>query len=130
MLTDDLPRNAGQRARADHLVRFCSVPAAEHRQASLSGEWRPGLPGLIPARYDGYACFGVVYGKFSRNFARTVANAGEGYPSYELVFEWNYKIQLTKFAFVQPDIQWVINPGGTNRIPNALVLGAQMGVVF
>ena len=86
--------------------------------------------GLIPARDDDYACFGVVYGKFSRNFARTVANAGEGYPNYELVFEWNYKIQLTKFAFVQPDIQWVINPGGTNRIPNALVLGAQMGVVF
>jgi porin len=86
--------------------------------------------GLIPARDDDYARFGVVYGKFSRNFARTVANAGEGYPKYELVFEWNYKIQLTKFAFVQPDIQWVINPGGTNRIPNALVLGAQMGVVF
>jgi porin len=86
--------------------------------------------GLIPARDDDYACFGVVYGKFSRNYARTVANAGDGYPDYELVFEWNYKIQLTKFAFVQPDIQWVINPGGTNRIPNALVLGAQMGVVF
>jgi len=73
--------------------------------------------GLIPARDDDYACFGVVYGKFSRNFARTVANAGEGDPKYELVFEWNYKIQLTKFAFVQPDVQWVINPGGTNRIP-------------
>jgi porin len=86
--------------------------------------------GLIPGRDDDYACFGVVYGKFSRNFACTVANAGEGYPKYELVFEWNYKIQLTKFAFVQPDIQWVINPGGTNRIPNALVLGAQMGMVF
>lgn len=86
--------------------------------------------GLIPRRDDDYACFGVVYGKFSRNYARTVAAAGQGYPDYELVFEWNYKIQLTKFAFLQPDIQWVINPGGTNRIPNALVLGAQMGVVF
>jgi porin len=77
-----------------------------------------------------YSCFGIVYGKFSRNFARTVAESGEGYPDYELVFEWNYKIQLTKFAFVQPDLQWVINPGGTHRIPNALVLGAQMGVTF
>ena len=86
--------------------------------------------GVIPTRDDDFACFGVVYGKFSRNYARTVSEAGEGYPDYELVFEWNYKIQLTKFAFVQPDIQRVINPGGTNRIPNALVLGAQMGVVF
>jgi len=86
--------------------------------------------GVIPTRDDDFACFGVVYGKFSRNYARTVSEAGEGYPDYELVFEWNYKIQLTKFAFIQPDIQWVINPGGTNRIPNALVLGALMGVVF
>jgi porin len=86
--------------------------------------------GLIPARGDDYTCFGVVYGKFSRNFARSVAAAGGGYPDYELVFEWNYKVQLTKFAFIQPDLQWVINPGGTHRIPNALVLGAEMGVIF
>ncbi len=36
------------------------------------------------------------------------------------------QIQITKFAFIQPDIQYVINPGGTNSIPNALVLGAQI----
>jgi porin len=86
--------------------------------------------GLIPRRGDDYACFGIVYGKFSRDYARTVAESGDGYPDYELVFEWNYKVHLTKFAFVQPDLQWVVNPGGTHRIPNALVLGAQMGVTF
>ncbi len=86
--------------------------------------------GLIPGRSDDYTCFGIVYGKFSRNFARTVSESGGGYPDYELVFEWNYKVQLTRFAFVQPDLQWVINPGGTHRIPNALVLGAEMGVIF
>jgi porin len=86
--------------------------------------------GLVPTRNDDYACFGVVYGKFSRNFARTVGEAGDGYPDDELIFEWNYKVQLTNFAFIQPDLQWVINPGGTHRIPNALVLGTQMGVVF
>ncbi len=86
--------------------------------------------GLIPSRDDDYTCFGVVYGKFSRNYARTVDALEEGYPQFEMVLEWNYKIQLTKFAFVQPDVQWVINPGGTGNIPNALVLGAQMGVTF
>ncbi len=86
--------------------------------------------GLIPTRGGDYACFGIVYGKFSRDFARSVAKSGGGYPDYELVFEWNYKVQLTKFAFVQPDLQWVVNPGGTHSIPNALVLGAQMGVTF
>jgi len=27
-------------------------------------------------------------------------------------------------------MQWIINPGGTGTIPNALVLGAQIGVTF
>lgn len=86
--------------------------------------------GLIPMRDDDYTCFGFSWGKFSRDYAQMTKSAGRGYPSYELVFEWNYRIQLTKSMFVQPNIQWVINPGGTGKIPNALVLGAQMGVDF
>jgi carbohydrate-selective porin OprB len=30
----------------------------------------------------------------------------------------------------KPNVQWIINPGGTGNIPNALVLGAQMNVTF
>ncbi len=86
--------------------------------------------GLIPLRDDDFTCFGIVYGKFSSDYARSVDDADGGYPTYELVFEWNYKIQITKFAFVQPDVQWVVNPGGTGNIPNALVLGMQAGVTF
>lgn len=52
---------------------------------------------------------------------------GEGHPDCDLVFEWNYKIQMTKFAFVQPDILWVINPGGTNRIPDTPCAGRPDG---
>jgi len=86
--------------------------------------------GLIPTREQDYTIFGLVYGKFSNNYARTVAASGNGYPQYEMVLEWGYRINFTKFAYVQPDLQWVINPGGTGNIPNALVLGAQMSVVF
>lgn len=86
--------------------------------------------GLIPGRDQDYTCLGLVYGKFSKNYARTVNASGDGYPSYEIVLEANYKIQLNKFAFVQPDVQYVINPGGTGNLGNALVLGAQMGITF
>ncbi|MFA7342733.1 MAG: carbohydrate porin [Terrimicrobiaceae bacterium] len=86
--------------------------------------------GLVPTRDQDDTIFGLVYGKFSRNYARTVEAAGNGYPQYEMVLEWAYRVNFTKFAYVQPDLQWVINPGGTGRIPNALVLGAQMSVTF
>lgn len=86
--------------------------------------------GLIPTRDRDTAMFGVVYGMFSDDYAQTVAETGAGVPDYELVFEWGYRLQMTDFAYVQPNIQWVINPGGTGNIPNALVLGAQMSVTF
>jgi len=86
--------------------------------------------GLVPTRDEDFTIFGLVYGKFSRNYARTVDEAGGGYPQYEMVLEAAYRVNFTKFAYIQPDLQWVINPGGTGNIPNALVLGAQMGVTF
>lgn len=86
--------------------------------------------GLVPGRDNDQTMFGVVYGLFSDDYALTVAEAGGGVPDYELVFEWGYRLQFTDFAYVQPNIQWVINPGGSGTIPNALVLGAQMSVVF
>lgn len=81
--------------------------------------------GLIPLRDDDMTTVGVVFGKFSE-----YSETPQGQQNYELVFETGYKIQLNKFAFFQPNIQWVINPGGTGNIPNALVLGAQMGLTF
>jgi porin len=86
--------------------------------------------GLIPQRDEDQTTLGVIYGKFSGDYARTVKAAGNGDPAYEAVIESGYRLQLTKFAFIQPDIQWVIRPSGTGRIPDALVIGAEMGITF
>jgi len=86
--------------------------------------------GLIPGRSKDYTTFGVIYGDFSTNFAGVQQQNGNGFPTYELVYEWGYRIHLTNFAYIQPDLQWIINPGGTGNIPNALVLGVETGVVF
>jgi carbohydrate-selective porin OprB len=32
--------------------------------------------------------------------------------------------------FIQPDLQYIIQPGGTGRRDNALVLGVQLGINF
>ena len=46
-------------------------------------------------------------------------------PDREVVLEWNYRYTVT-ILYVQPDLQWVINPS----IPDALVVGAQLSVTF
>jgi len=86
--------------------------------------------GLIPGRKADATIFGVAYGNYSPNFASMQSEEGGGFPTYELVYEAGYRICLTQTAYIQPDIQWVINPGGTGTIPNALVIGAQMGITF
>lgn len=86
--------------------------------------------GLVPTRNKDVTMLGFVYGNFSDDYADTIAATGAGSPSYEIALEAGYRFQITKFAYVQPNLQWIINPGGTGNIPNALVLGAQMSVTF
>ena len=50
--------------------------------------------------------------------------------TYELVLEWNYGMEVTRWFRFQPDVQWIVRPGATGQIPNALVLGAQASIDF
>jgi carbohydrate-selective porin OprB len=43
---------------------------------------------------------------------------------------WNYRMQFNRFFDVQPEGQSIIQPGGPGPIPDAFVLGAQIGVIF
>ena len=43
-----------------------------------------------------------------------------------MVLELDYKIQVNRFMFVQPNIQGIINPKG-GKYSDAMVLGIQFG---
>ena len=92
--------------------------------------------GLIPKRDDDIAAWGFAYGKWSGDLAdsqsddRDSNSANTRPQSYEMMIEFTYKAMITKYFFVQPDIQLIINPGGTKRYKNALVLGTRMGITF
>jgi porin len=77
--------------------------------------------GLVPGRDKDAAAFAVYYGGFSRDLP------GQ---TYELVFEWTYAIALAGWLTVQPDLQYVVNPGGRSSVGNAVVVGAQLAVEF
>jgi carbohydrate-selective porin OprB len=58
-------------------------------------------------------------------------NPTVGVQDQETVLEWNYTFRFRNGAFfVEPDLQYIIRPGGTGQIPNALVVGAQVGFNF
>lgn len=89
-----------------------------------------GWQGALANRPEDWLLFGSYYGGISQNFARVQEERGNGSPSYEWVLEADYRAQLTRWLYFMPSAQWVINPRGTGKIPNALVLGAEIGVTF
>lgn len=77
--------------------------------------------GLFPSREDDTTSFGMAYGQVSSSIL------GQ---TYELVFELNHKFQVAPWLTIRPDMQYILRPGGTGDIQDALVLGWQMEVTF
>jgi porin len=75
----------------------------------------------LPGRDKDALAFAAYYGAFSRDLP------GQ---SSETVLELTYTLALTPWLTVQPDIQYVINPGGRSSVKNALVIGAQISITF
>jgi porin len=86
--------------------------------------------GLLPARPGDSAMFGIVYGSFSSDLRAAQAGSPTGQQDFEMVLEWSYVFEIGRWLQLQPDVQYVIKPGGTGRIPDALVLGGQIQVEF
>ena len=65
-------------------------------------------------------------GNFSEPYAGSVNQSSNG--AFESVLNAGYIIQITKEFSVQPDIQYIIQPGGFGQANNALVLGLQITI--
>jgi porin len=86
--------------------------------------------GLIPGRDMDKTIVGLIHGRFGDDYRRTTEAAGGGKPTTETVIELAHRIQLSKFAYIQPDVQFVSRPAGTGRLDDAIVVGAQVGISF
>src|ERR1700741_5101142 len=92
--------------------------------------------GLTDARPRDAISVGVATGYFSDALKRAQRNGllvppEGGVQDHETVVELTYRIDFRKGAFfVQPDFQYIIRPGGTGRLADAPVFGAQLGINF
>ncbi|MDD5428892.1 MAG: carbohydrate porin [Candidatus Omnitrophica bacterium] len=92
--------------------------------------------GLVPTRNHDILSVGFAYGMYSRSLGhaerdnREVNGSPDPIQSYELVFDFSYKVQITPWMFLQPDMQYVINPSGGHDVPDAFVLGTRFGLTF
>lgn len=84
--------------------------------------------GWLPGRDNDVCGVGIAYGQLSCPVRDLSADANFFYatadplPDYELVIEAEYQIQIRPGCAVQPGLQYIIHPGGSRAIANALVL--------
>jgi porin len=86
--------------------------------------------GLVPQRDDDVTGVEVVYAKYSDKIKESQQSVGAATQKYELMLEVTHKIMITKWMYIQPDLQYIVSPGGTGNITDALVLGFQFGLIF
>ena len=87
----------------------------------LGSQWE----GLIDVRPNDTVGLLWAYNKFTSNDTLTTAPG-----SSETILETFYNVQVTPWFLIQPDIQYIMNPGGTRDLGNAFVIGGRLAVSF
>lgn len=128
----DVPPQAKPKLNDQGLYFFSLFHVAPSFQATLPFYFHTGLvyKGLLPTRDHDQFGIAFAFGDYSEDKQEADFRRGRPVQSYEGVLEFSYRIQLTKWAYVQPDLQYIVRPNGTGLTQNATVLGFQVGVTF
>lgn len=86
--------------------------------------------GLIPTRDDDTIGIGFGYAQLSNGARSSLEAEGTTPTGAEMVIEFTYQAHITPWLTIQPDLQYVINPGGSNDLNNALVIGGRAAFTF
>lgn len=86
--------------------------------------------GLIPGRKEDKTGIAFCYGQVSSGYMNLGNAQGIPDPSFEAVIEFTHSIRLAPAIALQPDIQYVLHPGGSRQYGNALVAGFRAVVDF
>jgi porin len=75
----------------------------------------------FPSRPDDIVGIGVQAVRFSDDFNATA--------DYEINTELFYRIQITRWFYIKPDVQYITNPGGQGN-PDALAVTLRAQIDF
>ena len=114
------------------------VTVGDPDTAKYSYFWVAGghYQGTFPGRDNDVVSFMIAYARTNSRLTQyqqdvnTLMPGSVGIQTYESIAEIDYGLQLTRWLKIRPNLQYVINPGGTGKIPNAFVIGLYMQVTF
>ncbi len=110
---------------AGSLSAFVRVGTADADVNRLSAYLGGGVvyTGLVPGRADDLLGFGLAHARNGSPFLRALEADGAPLERAETVLEAIYMFQLGEFFQLEPNLQWIVNPGMDPAVDDALVLG-------
>jgi porin len=81
------------------------------------------ISGCIPTRRADKISLGFAWARLGQNAIGTAAKNSWPAAGYESVLEGTWVLQATPAFALQPDLQYVIHPGATERHANSVVVG-------
>ena len=92
--------------------------------------------GLIPTRNSDITSVGISYAQYSGSLQNNQRDnidyngSMTAVQTYELAFDFSHKVSITPWMYLQPDMQYIINPNGWKARKNAYVVGTRFGLIF
>ncbi len=86
--------------------------------------------GLIPTRDEDRLGVGFAYAQLSNGAQDNLELEGSTGVGAEMAVEFSYEAVITPWLSIQPDAQLIINPGGTQDLNNAFLVGGRLTVTF
>ena len=117
----------GERIPDSHACGFIRYGKANADFNPLSSYFQTGLvfTGMIPGRIEDQFALAYSRAHTGRKYRVAALNAGQQTTLHESVWEVTYRASLTPWLTIQPNFQYVINPGADAQIKNATVLGVR-----
>ena len=113
----------------DLLFQFVGEPGDRN---PLQYEFTTGAryTGLIPGRDDDKVGFGLIYSDNGEAFSQANINSGGPGLGGETTLELDYQYNPAPWLSIQPDAQYIFDPGGNSSRDDILVLGLRTIVRF
>lgn len=86
--------------------------------------------GLIPGRDEDQLGFAFAMGGNGDPFKQAQVLAGSPVDDNEIILELTYRAQITPWLALQPDIQYIFNPGTDPMLRDSLVVGLRFETVL
>jgi porin len=105
----------------------CSVAPPDRNEVSFYMDGGINYTGLFSGRDKDLLGFAVSYTKISNDY---VVDNIPVHSGHETVLEATYRFCVKDSLYLQPDFQYIFDPGAFRHLPNAVVVGMRFDLTF